>query len=382
MINIRFSIQPPAMIESDPAVRKWLSEYPEGGARFYILKGFLRWLSAEGPEPLRGLSPSGLIEYQRAANRNGNEYLILDAIQEYLRRKPGTYASLMCQYSVLRSFFSRNRAPLPRDDPRISPTREPAKGRLTVEIIRQLISNAPLALKPFYLTLWQGLLDQERFQYFNLRYGKALADHLRAKGPGEPFQMEFPGRKAMKNRMPFYTFIGHDALEAWAEYFDRLRGWPGEGEAAMLDGNGRPISKIALAYRHLRLLERLRYIRRGGSDPSRRYGYNLHEFRDVARTLLHLRGKRDGLDMDCVEFWMGHLVDPNRYDKFYMDREYVLRQYRIAERYLNILSGPQPVESAEGMIAEILRRREFVIALGKELRRYGFKIEWMGDGHE
>ncbi|MCW3974790.1 MAG: hypothetical protein NWE86_00915 [Candidatus Bathyarchaeota archaeon] len=26
--------------------------------------------------------------------------------------------------------------------------------------------------------------------------------------------------------------------------------------------------------------------------------------------------------------------------KFYMDKEYVLKHYRIAERYLNIISGP------------------------------------------
>ena len=62
---------------------------------------------------------------------------------------------------------------------------------------------------------------------------------------------------------------------------------------------------------HLQLPEKLRYIKLGGNDPSRRCGYNLHEFRDVARTLLRLRGKAEGLDLDVIEFFMGHITDKN-----------------------------------------------------------------------
>ena len=35
---------------------------------------------------------------------------------------------------------------------------------------------------------------------------------------------------------------------------------------------------------------------------------------------------------------MGHEVDPLHYNKFYLDREYMIQQYRIAEPYLNITS--------------------------------------------
>ncbi|MEM2082871.1 MAG: hypothetical protein QXK34_03940, partial [Candidatus Bathyarchaeia archaeon] len=332
----------------DPAVRKWLGEYPKPwGPRLSTLRGFLEWLSREGPEALRGLSPSGLIEYQRAAIRNGDEYAILDALQAYIRQKPGTYSSLMTRYATVRSFFRHNRTPLPDDGFQIPANKPPTKARLTVDVIKALIANENYGGKAMYLTLWMGLMDQERFMEFNLRYGRALGEHLRSVGPEEPFMIEFPGRKRMRNRVPFYTFIGHDALEAWREYFERMRGWPKEGEAILLDRYGKPASKVALKLRHIRLLERLHFIKRGGNDPSKRYGYNLHEFRDVARTLLHLRGKRDGLDEACVEFWMGHITDRNQYDKFYMDRGYVLSQYRIAEKYLNIVSGPQPVESGE-----------------------------------
>jgi hypothetical protein len=362
-------------LRDDPAVRKWLAEYPERwhNPKLSVLYGFLRHLNAK-PE-FKGITPSGLVARQRSAGPD-REYEILDALQEYIRAKGGTYKSLVSTYSTIRSFFKRNRAPLPADDFRIRPTKDPNQGRLTVEAIRTLVLNAPLPIKPFYLTLWQGLMDQERFLIFNLKCGPALAEHLRSKGSGEPFLVEFPGRKKTVGRGIFYTFIGRDALAAWKEYFERIRGWPGPGEAALLDAKGRPYEKKALQVRHMRLLERLRFVRRSGpGERGTRYGYNLHEFRDVARTLLHLRGKLDGLDMDCVEFWMGHETDPNKYDKFYLDREYVLGQYRKAEKHLNILSGPAAGESAEELVRAIMGRRELLIELGKAIQRYGLKLE-------
>ena len=66
-----------------------------------------------------------------------------------------------------------------------------------------------------------------------------------------------------------------------------------------------------------------------------------HEFRDCAKTYLHVAAKKQGLDMDCVDFWMGHENrDPNAYDKFMNDETYVFEQYKIAEPHLNIISQP------------------------------------------
>jgi hypothetical protein len=64
------------------------------------------------------------------------------------------------------------------------------------------------------------------------------------------------------------------------------------------------------------------------------------------------------LDMDAVDFWMGHIPDKNRYDKFYMDKGYMLEQYRIAEKHLNILSSPGgsgvPIENIDEVIDQII----------------------------
>ncbi|MEM2365277.1 MAG: hypothetical protein QXD81_07425, partial [Candidatus Bathyarchaeia archaeon] len=286
-----------ASLKEDPAVKRWLEQYTPHGARSRLCEFqiFMRWLNAKGPEPLRGLSPSQLVEYQRAASRSGNEYAILDAIQEYIRQRPGTHWSLRTFYSTLRSFFLHNRAPLPRDPFRIRATKPPVKGLLSLSDLRTLINAADLEMKAIYLTLLQSSMDLERFHYFNIHYGKALADHLRTKGAGEPFLIELPGRKQRRDRTPFYTFIGRDALEAWRECFERIRGWPEEGEPIVRGRNG-PLTKSALWQRHARLLERLHYIKRGGNDPSKRYGYHLHEIRDVFRSLLHTKAKKDGFD--------------------------------------------------------------------------------------
>jgi uncharacterized coiled-coil protein SlyX len=77
-----------------------------------------------------------------------------------------------------------------------------------------------------------------------------------------------------------------------------------------------------------------------------RYGKNLHEFRDVGISYLHTKCASQGLDMDCVQYWSGHFgkLDPNKYDKFFNDKEFTFEQYKIAEPYLNILSSPNGLD--------------------------------------
>jgi hypothetical protein len=89
--------------------------------------------------------------------------LILDALQEYIRGKSGSYHGLSNEYSVIRMFFAKNRAPLPDDYFNLVADRESVQSRLTVEIIKNLIDNVQVDTKARYLTIWQGLLDQERF---------------------------------------------------------------------------------------------------------------------------------------------------------------------------------------------------------------------------
>ena len=149
----------------DSAIVKWLSPH---GRQFwdhhvYIMKDFLSFLESERFE---FATPSGLLEFQRKASLDGREYELLDLLQKYILQKAGTYNSLNLRYSKLKTFFKRNRVALPDDDFRIQSCREPVQAHLDVDVIKSLLDAADLGLRVFYLTLWMGILDQERFYHW------------------------------------------------------------------------------------------------------------------------------------------------------------------------------------------------------------------------
>jgi hypothetical protein len=88
-----------------------------------------------------------------------------------------------------------------------------------------------------------------------------------------------------------------------------------------------------------------------------RYGYNLHEFRDLARSVLE-KAKSENFNTLSAEYWMGHTVDPLFYNKIWtMDADYNRAQYKIAEKYLNVLSGIATVDlGAQTRIKELEER--------------------------
>jgi hypothetical protein len=96
------------------------------------------------------------------------------------------------------------------------------------------------------------------------------------------------------------------------------------------------------------------------------HGYGAHNFRDLAKTVLHLKAKKDGIDMAWVKFAMGHIVDKLGYDQFYKDQEYTLNQFRIAERYLNIMSGREELSENLRAVDERLKERDAEIAKLRE----------------
>lgn len=350
----------------DEAVLKWLAPYESSSQQTNLsyIRDFMLFVEKEN---FHIQTPIGLIEFQKNVDKN-QEYLLLDLLQKYILEKKGTRSSKLVRYSKVKTFFLRNRAGLPDDDFKIKAERSPIKDKVEVDVIRSLISIADLGFKAFYLTLWTGILDQERFYQFNSKYGFELGRHLKEKGIDEPFMIEFDGRKQTKNQIIFHTYLGRDALYAWREYFERIRGYPNEGEAALVNDRGKRFVKGTMPNKHLRLLAKLNYIQRE-KGRGVRYGFGLHNFRDAAKTLLHLEGKKDGLDLDCVDYWMGHVTDPNQYDKFYRDKNYSLEQYRIAEKHLNIISGKKSSLKTDEDIKIMKKELEELRGLKKFLER-------------
>ena len=76
-------------------------------------------------------------------------------------------------------------------------------------------------------------------------------------------------------------------------------------------------------------------------SPGNRYGKSLHELRDVFRTQWTKAPDRPAPEVG--EFLMGHgSGDPNEYDKFYKDVEWVQDEYLKALPMLQIVSSGVP----------------------------------------
>jgi integrase len=300
------------------------------------LKQFLTWLNKR--TGWGGVGPRELLLRQIEANSE-NPYLVLDLLQEFLNQRRLAKKTNERLYTAVRSFFEWNRVPLPRARFKIRGFKPPATPKLTYDDVRAIIQAANLRDRSLILVKWMALMDNEEVA----RAGREQADSIvrQLKDGQVPVRINCPGRKATENEVAFYTFFGKDAVDALVEYFEKERGWPRAGEPIWPDKFGKPLSVAAVGDLWLRLTRRIGRVPKRQGSVGIRYGYNTHECRDIARSLLHTRGHADNFDLDCAEFWMGHTsrLDPNKYDKFYMDQEYMRSQYKLAEKYLNIISG-------------------------------------------
>jgi hypothetical protein len=325
------------------------------------LNRFLGWLNAR-PEWV-GVDARGLLERQRAAVSNGEQYAILDLLQEWVSSSPKARKSKVSDYGAVSSFFLHNRCALPKDPSfRIRGGRVVLASKLTVANLVDMVKAATLRDRSLILVKWQGFLDNRGLEYV----GAKLADEVtrQIRDGVNPIRLDLPSRKL--NMKSWYTFIGRDAVNALKEYFEKERGWPRPGEPIWLTTRRQAITANGFEQTWMRLCRRVGFVPKRRGPLGSRYGYNAHETRDLAKSLLHTHALRDGFDMDCCEFWLGHTVDPLGYDKFFNDTEYVRKQYLIAEKYLNIISqSPIQVdrerkleERIEVLRAEIQRMQE------------------------
>jgi hypothetical protein len=321
----------------EECVRNWLNRVcPETRPSYF--SSFRDWLLFLWRLPAwSGKRPSELLEWQENA-KGRDRFILFDLMIQRVEEKGGTYNGMKGRLSHLRSFFHHNRVELPGLGgwkPR--PTKEPAQGHLTVPQVTEIITHASLRDTAIFLTMFQSLMDLERFDQFNKKYAAALVDHLKHKSLDEPFRIDFrTGRK--KNERGFYTYIHHDALQAWLNYFERERGWPKEDEPIAITMFGRAPRKPTIRGNFTRIARKLKLRHR--RKKGERTGVSPHEaFRDVVRSMLQT-AKKSGFDTTCAEYWMGHSIDPYNYNKFTeLEPDYVIENAKIASEYLNIITG-------------------------------------------
>ena len=318
---------------------------------------FMRWLVTQpGYETLAGsdLDTQGrelLVRHVQAEDA----YVMVDLVERYIQRgmQGKRRKSKQRSLSDIRAFFKKNHAPLPESDFKVHGDKPPIRSALRPDVVRRMI----LALDPMYASVvlckWQGLLDTKRLLWVNQNSSAEIAKQIR--GGTRPVSVWLPGRKQYENDPDgdYYTYWGKDAIDGLTNYWDNMRpgGWPKAGEPIWVyrsdrsDIRGKPIRAQAFREKWKHQLNRMGIIdTTQPRDSSTRYGFGMHDMRDEAKTLLHVKALRKGLDMDCVKLWMGDIgdIDRNKYDKFMRERDYVREQYLIAEPWLNIISNPNP----------------------------------------
>jgi len=332
-------------VSEDP-VRFWLERLDVDSRKAHAayFNRFMVWLRRQPRWEF--ISPHDLLVRRLEAE---DDYEVLDVVQSYVSNLKLAKATKKKAYTVVRSFFAHNRASLP-DDPtfRMHGERPPVTPRLSLDNILEICHASNLCYRSAILVKWQAFLDNARLIYVGKHLGEQVVSQIQ-RGV-EPVRLDLPGRKANENESEgrYFTFIGRDAVDALTKYFDEQRGWPKGKEPIWIVKGKRPLTKSAFEASWLNQTRRIGLLPRKEGPVGSRYGYNLHEMRDVAISLCHTRLKAQGFDMDCAKFMAGQVgqVDPLKYDKFYEDSSYMREQYLIAENCLNIISQ-KPTASPE-----------------------------------
>jgi hypothetical protein len=358
-------------IKANP-VEHWLSSYVESSRskKKQSLDRFMRWLHQQP-----GWQEVDYVGLLVCHVESEDQYELLDLIQAYVNQHAGKWAhsTMRDEYSRIRNYFEKNRCPLPQDTQfKIKSMIPPIKGNLESTHVRLMALAARPVYRSMILFKWQSMSDTARLIMMNHPpYSDEIVHKMREwqqNGKQGIIQIEvMSGRKKLLNdpRGIYRLAVGKDALDALIDYFENHRegGWPKPGEALWLYPEsivdeprdwqqkqyagihaGKPVTAIGLIQTWRRLLRRTGIVKGMGKDRSTRFGFNLHEMRDAATTLLHKKALKHGLDLNCVKFWCGQngQLDKNDYDKFYRDSDYTAEQYMIAEPFLNIISNQNP----------------------------------------
>jgi hypothetical protein len=319
---------------------------------------FERWMKWLHTQPgWADVTPRELLIRQLDAD---DSYVIVDLLQSYVGSLVLRKSSKQKAHSVIRSFFAHNRCALPADPSfRIRGDRPPVDAKLTVEDVVGACHAATIRYQSIILVKWQSFLDNARLVHINRHCADEIVKQIQT--GTHPVRIDLAGRKENENDIEgrFSTFIGKDAVDALTRYFEEERGWPHPGEPLWIQTNRKPLQKATMESTWLHMMRHMGKIPKRKGPIGSRYGYNLHEMRDVATTYLHVQAKAEGLDMDCVKFWCGQVgqIDPLKYDKFYKEKEYTRAQYLIAEKHLNIITGqPQQLKTVARENEELRER--------------------------
>lgn len=214
MAAVASSVLSSRRVREDP-LGFWLSRMRPRSRVCYRsdFKQFMMWLNQQ-PRWV-GVGPRELLFRQLGAE---DPFEIVDLLQDFILQRKLRKKSNERVHAAVRSFFDHNRVPLPKAKFRIPGFKPPVMPNLTLDSVRDIIKAANLRDRSVILVKWMGLLDNEGVTYV----GQNLGDHIveAMKQDATVIRLDIPGRKAQENDRPFYTFIGKDAVDALAKYFE------------------------------------------------------------------------------------------------------------------------------------------------------------------
>ncbi|UCE16218.1 MAG: hypothetical protein JSV12_00955 [Candidatus Bathyarchaeota archaeon] len=378
-----------------PTVRAWLNRLAPSTRYNYLIIAydFFNWISHQ--PGYEGVTPDELLELQDKC-QGRERFKQLSMLQTWVQPQNVRLGSKLVRYGAIRSFYEHNHVVLPRDPSfRLRANKPPLESEMTFDDLKKIILSCNETYQAVYLIMFQSAMGCAEFEYFNNNSWPEVKPQLEE--GKKQIKVTLPGRKSNKNKLPYYTFFGKDGVRALETYLSEKRVPMKNGEAIFLNEKGEPITKRALERyftRHAIKVgvikrwtpscpecgEDTRYSRtwRGKEQPTLyicnhcgketraseiniprdiRYKVHPHEMRDLFRSEWDLSPARSV----CAEFFMGHNIDSNNYNKIMkLHLSWAENQYALAEPYLNILSeDPRKIDRTrlEELVENRVRER-------------------------
>jgi hypothetical protein len=296
--------------------------------------------------------------------------------------------------NAIKSWYKDNEAAFPTAASiRIkgNPNLPKVKAILKVDKLRVIIGGGSPLEKSMFITGFQAFLGREEFEHVNNNCAGQIREQLEPYNLGEPgfdedaipadivVRLDLPGRKLdPEDQLPFYSFFYKDSVIALHQCLVHKKRKLAAANAVWLNNLGNPVSGQGYSDAFRARVRSLGWIPDArGQGRRARYGYNVHEMRDVPRGRLQLAVKPLGFDEKVAEFCFGHVrkIDSNMYNKFYeTEPDYVVGQARLVAPLLNILSVHDPAAAFE----EQGRIKQLEVALNEQRER----TEALGKAHE
>jgi len=358
-----------------PSVSNWAGHLESRESALSILRQWHEWLTENGEE-LMGLSPDQLVDRQDSLNENGSRrqrYLINDRILQYIRaQERWRLGTKRKTYGTIRGFFEFNHVELPRDKTArfrssVDPTPEVMadEWRKGLQVLKQVLLKSNRMYRAIFMVILEGSMGLNEILEWSGRGIKATEETLATARTVQGFKIikiTFPrGRKT--NLKAFYTLLGGDSMVLLEDYlkerkrrqdaYERKTGARYPSDLFVTNTSDPLDSDNTIQVYWLNKLLQLGIVDRTQQEgSSRRYGFHLHQLRDVFKTLC----QRTGVDDKVSEFLLGHQIDPLKYNHAMNEVDYVAKEYVKVLPFLDIWSSDRAFGKVDEDEVESLRQ--------------------------